>query len=92
VALVDHEVRSLLVGGVQGSGKTVFVSLLAAQLHRIGAQLSIGDPHRSNPQSLTSRLEPLVGRIGDVEEEPRMIFQQSPLHTPSSSGAKLSRT
>lgn len=73
--LVDHQVRSLLVGGVQGSGKSTFVALLAAQLDRMGARLSIGDPHASNPESLASRLGPLVGRL-DVEEEPRMILSQ----------------
>lgn len=72
--LVEQRVLSLAVGGRPGSGKTSTVVLLAAQYIRMGALVYVADPHSGHPDSLLSRLEPLMGRPqGDwrVAESPR---------------------
>ncbi len=73
--LIDQEIRSLLVGGQMGWGKSTFVALVAAQLHQVGARLTVGDPHASSPEGLTARMQSLIGPV-EVEQEPRLIFQQ----------------
>jgi len=57
--LIDQEIRSPLVGCQMGSGKSTFVALVAAQLHQMGARLTVGDPHASNPEGLTARMQTL---------------------------------
>lgn len=73
--LIDHEIRSLLVGGQMGWGKSTLVALLAAQLHQVGARLAVGDPHASGPEGLTVRMRTLIDKF-EVEQEPRLILQQ----------------
>jgi hypothetical protein len=71
-ALSDDRVRSMLVGGVPGSGKTTFTTLLVAQLVHRGASVALGDPHAGNVESLANRLQALSVRV-PTEEEPRRI-------------------
>lgn len=70
--VTDDRVRSLLVGGIPGSGKSTLVTLLVAQLVNQGASISLGDPHAGHVESLATRLEAL-GIRPTVEEEPRLI-------------------
>lgn len=70
--LTDDRVRSLLVGGIPGSGKSTFVCLVVAQLVQRGASISLGDPHAGHPESLANRLE-VLGIRPTVEAEPRRI-------------------
>ena len=73
--LVDHDIRSLLVGGQMGAGKSTLVALLGAQLHQMGARLVVGDPHASNPQGLSARMRTLIDHF-ELEQEPRQIFHR----------------
>lgn len=73
--VTDDRVRSLLVGGIPGSGKSTLVTLVVAQLVNQGASISLGDPHAGHPESLANRLEAL-GVRPQVEEEPRLIKEQ----------------
>jgi hypothetical protein len=70
--LTDDRVRSLLVGGIPGSGKSTFVTLLVAQFVQRGATISLGDPHAGHQESLANRLESL-GIRPTVEADPRSI-------------------
>ncbi len=71
--VTDDRVRSLLVGGIPGSGKSTFVCLVVAQLVQRGAGVSLGDPHAGHPESLADRLAAL-GIRPTVESEPRHIL------------------
>ncbi len=71
--VTDDRVRSLLVGGIPGSGKSTFVCLVVAQLVRRGAGVSLGDPHAGHPESLADRLA-VLGIRPTVESEPRHIL------------------
>ena len=68
--LVDRQVRSLLVGGVQGSGKTSFVALLVAQLVRMNARVMLADPDALNSQGLAYRLTELGIQPEQTAHEP----------------------
>ena len=73
--LVDRQVRSLLVGGVQGSGKTSFVALLVAQLVRQGARVMLADPDALNPQGLAYRLTGLGIQPEQTAHKPAEVLR-----------------
>jgi len=73
--LVDRQVRSLLVGGVQGSGKTTFVALLVAQLVRMNARVMLGDPDALNDQGLAGRLAGLGVQPEQTAQEPASVLR-----------------
>ena len=73
--LVDRQVRSLLVGGVQGSGKTSFVALLVAQLVRQEARVMLADPDALNEQGLARRLAGLGIRPEATAHEPAAVLR-----------------
>jgi hypothetical protein len=73
--LVDRQVRSLLVGGVQGSGKTSFVALLVAQLVRMGARVMLADPDALNQEGLASRLAVLGIQPEATAYEPAAVLR-----------------
>ncbi len=73
--LVDRQIRSLLVGGVQGSGKTSFVALLVAQLVRQGARVMLADPDALNPQGLAYRLAGLGIQPEQTAHEPAAVLR-----------------
>lgn len=73
--LVDRQVRSLLVGGVQGSGKTSFVALLVAQLVRMNARVMLADPDALNPEGLASRLAGLGVQPEQTAQEPPAVLR-----------------
>jgi hypothetical protein len=70
--VTDDRVRSMLVGGVPGSGKSTFVTLLAVQLVHRRATVLLGDPHSGNRESLANRLHGLGVRL-PTEDDPRRI-------------------
>ena len=73
--LVDRQIRSLLVGGVQGSGKTTFVALLVAQLVRMNARVMLADPDALNEQGLASRLASLGIEPEATAHEPSAVLR-----------------
>jgi hypothetical protein len=73
--LVDRQVRSLLVGGVQGSGKTSFVALLVAQLVRMNARVILGDPDALNEQGLAARLAGIGIQPEATAHEPAAVLR-----------------
>src|SRR5262249_9441103 len=73
--LVDRQVRSLLVGGVQGSGKTSFVALLVGQLVRMNARVMLADPDALNPQGLAARLAGLGIQPEVTAQEPVEVLR-----------------
>jgi hypothetical protein len=73
--LVDRQIRSLLVGGVQGSGKSSFVTLLVAQLVRMNARVMLADPDAMNREGLASRLTGLGIEPEQTAHEPAALFR-----------------
>lgn len=63
------------LGGKQGSGKSWTAASLIAQSLLSGARVVLCDPHAGDEESLTTRLEPLMGAMELVADDDRDILE-----------------
>lgn len=73
--LVDARIRSLLVGGQSGFGKSSAVALWVHQLVRMNARVMLGDPDALNPEGLGTRLAGLGVQPERTAHDPQSVLR-----------------